>query len=706
MQHPLVVVEGSCFAVSAAGGDIGPDPLDGLFYQDRRLLSRFEVWVNGSRPEPLGVSVADPSDATFFYRARSVVAHAEPTLLVSRRRLVGRGMREDVEVHNYGQEAAYCSVELVVESDFAGILAVREGTDREAGVPDGHLSAEVRAEGDGGVLTIHWQRGPARRGVRVDFGTGARVDGRGASFEVIVAAGGSWSTCIEISPVVDSEVVAPRYRCGEPVEPTAPAERLARWRRQIPMVTTDHAAFAEALAHSSEDLGFLRLFDPDHPERMIVAGGLPWSMTLMGRDALLASWMALPLDPDLALGVLQTLARFQGAQVDPRSDEEPGRILHHMRFGEAADLSLDAGQAYYGAADASPLFVMLLGELRRWGLAREVVDELLPHADRALEWVTDFGDRDGDGYVEYRRATDRGLVNQGWKESPDAVRFVDGSVAEAPIALCEVQGYVYAAYVARGHFAWEAGETDVADHWFGRAQRLKEAFNRDFWVDERGWYAMALDGRKQPVDALASNVGHCLWTGIIDEDKADVVAARLVSPEMMSGWGIRTLASSMRGYNPASRHCGSVWPHDAAIVAAGLMRYGFVDESLRVVMALIAAAESCGGRLPELFTGLSRDEVPSVLPHPTACSPHAVASATPLLLLRTLLRLDPWVPHGKVWLSPVLPDEIGELIVDRVPLGGGRVRIEVHGGSLKVDGLPGGLEVVQAGRRPLTAGPG
>ena len=703
MQTRVLVVEGSCFAVSGGAGDIGPGARDGLFVQDRRLLSRLELLVNGERPEPLGGTAdgvgrwpADPADATFAYRARSVPGPAEPALLVTRRRLVGGGLREDVEVRNFGREAAYCSVELLVEVDFADIRAVKEGS-----APAAPVAPAAVTPGDQG---LHWRQGSTGRGVRVDFGEGARVGAHGASFEVIVAAGGTWSTCVQVSPVIDGAAVAPRYGCGEPVDRAASTERLARWRRQVPLVTTDHPGLGAALARSAEDLGALRLFEPEHPERLIVAGGLPWAMTLSGRDALLASYMALPLDPDLALGVLQTLARLQGRDTDARTEEEPGRILHHLQLGDAAGLSLDSGQPYYGAADTSPLFVMLLGELRRWGLAPQMVDELLPHADRALEWVLRFGDTDGDGYVEYQRATDRGLPNQGWKESADAVRWADGRVAQAPLAVCEVQGYVYAAYVARAHFSREVGDGEGAARWFTRAAELKAAFNRDFWLAERGWYAMALDADKRPVDALASNLGHCLWTGIIDEDKAGPVAERLVSPEMASGWGVRTLATSMAGYNPNSLHCGAVWPHDSAIVAAGLMRYGFVDEAARIVLQLVAAAESCGGRLPELYSGLSRDELPAVLAHPTACSPHAMASAVPLLLLRTLLRLDPWVPQGRVWLSPVLPEEIGELVVDRVPLGGGRVRIEAHGGSLKVDGLPPGLEVVEEGRSPLTAG--
>jgi glycogen debranching enzyme len=413
--------------------------------------------------------------------------------------------------------------------------------------------------------------------------------------------------------------------------------------------------------------------------------------------------MALIVDPDLALGVLQTLARFQGDQVDQRNEEEPGRILHEMRFGDATTLSLGGGRVYYGTADATPLFVMLLGELRRWGLAREAVDQLLPHADRAMQWIEEYGDADGDGYVEYQRKTDRGLTNQGWKDSHDGIRYATGRIAQAPIALCEVQGYVYGALLARHYFAVEQGDTATADRYRAKAVELKRRFNEDFWLDDRGWFAVGLDPDKRPIDSLASNMGHCLWTGIIDEEKAPLVAKRLLSPEMFSGWGIRTLASTMGGYNPISYHCGSVWPHDNALIAAGLMRYGFVEEAQRVIMGMLDAAMTQGARLPELFSGLDRAEFPSVVSYPTSCSPQAWAAAASLLFLRTLLRFDPWVPHGKVWVNPALPDELHYLKVERIPLAGGRVSIEVHDGDVKVEGLAPDVELITEARHPLTA---
>lgn len=693
----VTLVEGAAFCISDSSGDIVPGPPKGLFLRDTRFLSRCELRINGGRPEGLATAGQDPFSATFVSRARSSSGRGEvdSTLMVFRSRWVGRGMREDVRIRNFGAEPAYCLVELFLEADFADTFQVKEG---RAAPSD----AERTVEHAEGAIVLGYRRGGTSRGVRITFTEPARLAANLATFEAIVPAGGEWVLCFQATPVIDGQPIQPRYLCGQPVEAAMPVERLAKWRRGVPLVETDHKGLATVVARSAEDLGALRLFDPDHPQRAVVAAGAPWFMTLFGRDSILTSWMALLADPDLALGVLQTLARFQGTRIDARTDEEPGRILHEMRFGEAASMSL-GGNLYYGTADATPLFVMLLGELRRWGLAREMVDQLLPHADAALGWIEHYGDRDGDGYVEYLRASDRGLAHQGWKDSSDGIRYADGRQANAPIALCEVQAYVYGAYLARAHFAREAGDEVTVERYRSRAARLKAAFNRDFWLPERGWFAVGLDADKAPIDSLTSNIGHCLWTGIVDEDKAASVAAHLVSGPMSSGWGIRTLASTMGGYNPISYHCGSVWPHDSAIVAAGLMRYGFVEEAQGVVLALLDAAVCQGGRLPELYSGLDRRDLATVVSYPTSCSPQAWSAASPLLALRTLLRLEPWVPQGKVWLAPALPSAIGHLRVDRIPLGGGRVSVEALDGEVKVEGLPPGLELILEARNPVTA---
>jgi glycogen debranching enzyme len=694
----VTLIEGSAFCISGRSGDMSPGTPQGLIFRDTRFLSRFQLRINGHQPEPLAAYPEDPFSCRFVSRSRPRQGRADSTLMVFRHRYIGRGMREDITISNFGEEAAYCSIELIVDADFADLFEVKEGRvdgerdDRHVDSADGELRFSVR-------------RGTTRRAVRVSFSDpSAKVSGSFATFEAIIPPRGEWSTCVQVTPVIEGEEVEPRYLCGHPVERATPVERLQKWRRDVPLVRSNHLGLERLAAQSSEDLGALRIFDPEFPERTVVAAGAPWFMTLFGRDSILTSWMALLVDPDLALGVLQTLARFQGTHVDPRNEEEPGRILHEMRFGEAATLSLGGGRVYYGTADATPLFVMLLGELRRWGLAREAVDSLLPHADRAMQWIEDFGDRDGDGYVEYQRATDRGLHNQGWKDSWDAIRSADGSLARAPIALCEVQAYVYGAYVARMHFAAEAGQADVAERYRRKAADLKTAFNRDFWLDERGWFAMGLDADKRPIDALASNMGHCLWTGIVDEDKAAAVAKHLLSDELFSGWGVRTLGESMHGYNPISYHNGSVWPHDNALIAAGLMRYGFVEEAQRVALGLVDAGVMQGSRLPELFSGISREQLPVPVSYPTSCSPQAWAAAAPLLLIRTLLRFDPWVPHGKVWLAPALPFEIEWLRVERIPLAGSRVNIEVEGDHVSLEGLPPGVDVVHHPRSPFTSG--
>jgi glycogen debranching enzyme len=704
----VTLVDESTFAISGSAGDMTEGAAQGLFFRDTRILSRFEMLINGIGTEPLAAVTDDPFSATFVSRCMPAPGRADSTLMVFRSRHVGQGMLEELTIRNFADEPASCTIEVIVGADFADLFAVKEGragTEKHGGEVSVKVGSDEPTD-EPTTVSFSYKRGGVTRGAEVRFNGVEKLSADLATFEVIVPTRGEWTTCIEVGPVIDGATFAPKYQCGQPIERAAPAERLAEWRRQVPQVQTDHPGLKQVIARSAEDLGALRIFDPDYPERAVVAAGAPWFMTVFGRDSLLTAWMALLVDPDLARGVLQTLARFQGTEIDPRHEEEPGRILHEMRFGDAASLSLGGGSIYYGTADATPLFVMLLGEMRRWGVAREMVDELLPNAARAIEWIEQFGDADGDGYVEYRRATDRGLANQGWKDSWDGIRYADGRVAEAPIALCEVQAYTYGAYLASAHFAFEVGDTVTYDRFRAKAAQLKANFNRDFWLEDKGWYAVGLDADKRPIDSLTSNIGHCLWTGIVDEDKARQVAEKLVGPAMFTGWGVRTLSKDSGGYNPISYHCGSVWPHDTAIVAAGLARYGYDGAAQKLIFALLDAASAQGGRLPELFSGLDRGELSAPVGYPTSCSPQAWAAASPLLCLRTLLRLDPWIPYGKTWLSPNLPEGIGYLKVEGIPLAGSRVTIEVGSevpGGVAVAGLSPEIELIREPRRPSTA---
>ena len=687
----VTLIEGQTFCLSAATGDMLDGLPHGLFVLDTRVLSRWELRVEQHPLESLTVDMRAPFGATFVGRASPAAGRADADIVVFRRRDIGAGMRERIAITNHGLAPASVLVEIVCEADFADLFAVKEN---RVGP-----SRECARTGDRTRLRLHAPDGNTRRGIEILVDEATTEEPGRVAWRVTLASRQTWEVCVDVVVIVGDKAVAPRFaRPGSSV--SEPEQRLASWRATLPEVTTDHPGLAETVRRSGEDLGALRIFDPDHPDVPILAAGAPWFMTVFGRDSLLTGWMTLLADPTLAQGVLETLARFQGSDLNPMTEEEPGKILHEMRFGRSGGLSLGGGDVYYGSIDATPLFVMLLGELRRWDLADDVVARLLPHADRALAWIDTFGDRDGDGYVEYERTSERGLANQGWKDSWDAVRHVDGDLAQPPIALCEVQGYTYAAYVARAHFADEAGDIETCDRYRAKAEELRRRFNEDFWLDDQGTYALGLDRDKRPIAAIASNVGHCLWTGIIDPERAGLVARRLLSDDLFSGWGVRTLATTMAAYNPVSYHNGSVWPHDNAICAAGLARYGFVEEAHRVIAAQLDVAVAHGGRLPELFAGFDRGNPGTPAAYPTSCSPQAWASAAPLLWLRTLLRLDPWAPLGEIRVHPELPAWLQRLRVAGIAIAGNQITIDVHDDECDISGT-GTLDVLFQPRSPL-----
>ncbi|MFC8427596.1 glycogen debranching N-terminal domain-containing protein [Streptomyces sp. NPDC057253] len=694
-EATVTLVEGPTFCVSGTSGDMEAEVPQGLFFRDMRILSDWQIRVDGRRPHHLTVLSKDPYSTTFVSRVPPNGSQSE--VLLERRRYVGEGMREDLRLRNLSARPMTVAVSLRVGADFADLFAVKESRVRGVG--------KVRATATGDTLELVLRSGDSVRGVRVaSSGATARPDGLDLLAEL--PARGEWHATVLVCPSIDGEEVSGVFPPGAEPGEAGPARRLRAWRESVPRVTDiEDPELHRTLQRSMEDLGALRIFDPQHPERTAIAAGAPWFMALFGRDSLLSSYMALPLDQNLALGTLQTLARDQGSKVDPDTEEQPGRILHETRFGLNFPLARSGSSVYYGTADATPLFVVVLGELSRWGIAPDAVEALLPHADRALQWIEEYGDRDGDGFVEYQRMTGSGLVNQGWKDSYDGINFADGSLAEPPIALCEVQSYVYAAYVVRSHFAHEAGDFKAVEHWTQRAAALKEAFNERFWLPERGWYAVGLDRDKRPIDALASNMGHCLWTGIADRDKAEQVAERLLSPEMFTGWGVRTLASTMGAYNPMSYHNGSIWPHDNALIATGLMRYGFVEQAQQVATAILDTAEAFGGRLPELFCGFDRSDYDAPLPYPTSCSPQAWAAASPVQLVRALLRIDPWMSHGQIWVAPAWPARYGRLQIHNISLAGRSVDLEVDSESTRLTGLPDDIEIVRQSRRPLSAAP-
>jgi glycogen debranching enzyme len=696
----VTLLEETTFCISDASGDIVPGGAQGLFFRDTRFISRLELRLDGELPEAVAVQPNDPFRCTFLGRRPPGPLRADSTLLIIRRRYVGNGMRDDITLRNLGHEPTSAHLTVAVASDFADLFEVKEGQDR-------HHDDDVEVSAEDGALWLRCRRG-ANVGIVSVTATGDPSAAPGLlTWQAVIGSGASWTASLQVTPSLDGTDVIPHYGDDQPIEQTTPARRLAEWRRRSPLLLTSDERLAATFATSTEDVGSLRIFgrgsnehgEPE--EQAVIAAGAPWFMTLFGRDSLITSWMLLPLDASLALNTLRTLASLQGERENPLTEEQPGRILHETRSGRDASLALGGGSVYYGTVDATPLFVMLLGELARWGLPAALADELLPHADRALDWITNYGDRDGDGLVEYQRATEQGLVNQGWKDSFDAITFASGQIAEPPIALAEVQGYVYAAYLARAHFARERGQTEAAQHWTEKARTLRREFNRAFWLPDRGYFALGLDGDKRPIDSLGSNVGHCLWTGIVDRDKAEPVAKHLTSRQMFSGFGIRTLAADMGAYNPMSYHNGSVWPHDNAICAAGLMRYGFVPQAQQVATGILEAADRFGHRLPELFCGFDRGDFAAPVSYPTSCSPQAWAAAAPFLLLRTLLRFDPAVPAGKVWCAPQVPERLLPLRVEALHIGDHRVSVDVSRAGWRIDGLPPSMRLIRRARSPL-----
>jgi glycogen debranching enzyme len=674
------LVEGGTFCLSGSTGDIEPGTPNGLFFRDARVVSRWQLRLDGRTPHPLSVSHPEAFAGRFVMRRPPAAGTADSTLLLVRERLVGDGMRETITVDNLGREATAVRLDLHVDADFADLFAVKEGRAVHGG-------SDATAAGPELLLR---DRRDGSRGVSFTATAEPVVVPGALSWQVVVPAGGRWSAEVVVQPTVGGRAVKPQFDRGERIESSGPARKIRAWRAASTLVTASDPVLTGVLRRTESDLGALLIHDPARDGRPFVAAGAPWFMTLFGRDSLLTAWMALPLDVGLALGTLQTLAETQGTAVDPLTEEEPGRILHELRLGPDSTTVL-GGNHYYGTVDATPLFVMLLAECWRWGADEAVIRSLLPAADAALAWVDRYGDRDGDGFVEYRRATDRGLANQGWKDSFDGVNDISGRPAVPSIALCEVQGYVYAAWLARAELAEGFGDEATAARLRERAADLRQRFASAFWLPDRGWYAVALDGRKEQVDALTSNTAHCLWTGIATDEHAAALIRRLAEPDMDSGHGLRTLASSMGAYNPMSYHNGSVWPHDTAIAVAGLLRYahlpGAVDLAHRLADGLLDAAASFGGRLPELFCGFSRDDFHPPVPYPTSCSPQAWASASPLLLVRAFLGLEPHVPRRTLSTRPHLPARWGELTLSELRLGNETAQISASGDRATVTGL-------------------
>jgi glycogen debranching enzyme len=664
----VTVIEGSNFCRSGPSGDIDPRQAEGFFTRDTRVISRWQLLIDDQPITALAVDGGESFCATFIGHGAPRLEKVEPTVVVHRRRLVGAGLREDITIHNHAEETLAVSVTLQVDADFADLFDVKSGNPRR-------MSGTTRRLGVG-TLTFAHARAGAQRGVEISA-TGGTVSRSGFTWRVAVPPHESWRTTVHALPIDERGIASADFPDDKPLGATRPVRQRQAWHERVPVFRCENWALQQAVDRALADIAALRLPDPADPQWHIIAAGAPWFMTLFGRDSIITSMMLLPWDRSLVRGTLHALARRQGHSVDLFSEEEPGKILHEVRDGLDVSTALGGSAIYYGSIDATPLFVILLGAAADWGLPIDDIRALLPAADEALAWVDGYGDIDGDGFVEYRRKTDRGLANQGWKDSYDAISDRQGRLAVGPVALAEVQGYVFAAWQARARLARLLDDDATATRCAERAEQIRQRFEEHFWLDDVGFYALALDGHKRPLDALASNQGHGLWTGIVSADRAASVVRHLLSDDMFTGWGVRTLATTAGRYNPISYHNGSVWPHDNALLVAGLMRYGYADEARRVADGIIAASTSTSGRLPELFCGFPRSTAARPVNYPTACSPQAWAAATPLALVSAILQLRPDREARTVVADGVPPSDWGAVQIDGIDIAGASASIAV-----------------------------
>jgi glycogen debranching enzyme len=652
VQDELIIVDGTTFLFTDRNGDVEADRPEGFFHEDVRHLSRWLLTIDGKPLQTLTCRVVD------YFSSRIVAAEegeTQPTISVTRDRFVSEGFHEDVVVTNHGEQERRVRVTLAFGCDFADVLeAQRQGTIRH-----GRYRADVGAR----VVTLWQERGDHRRGTVIRFTKRGTLRRDRAVFELTLRPRETWKTCVDVIPVVDGHRHPPLLACGSFGEhaPKMPLS-LDEWLEWAPTLDADWDPLHHIYRQSLLDLAALRIRpEEEHLRWAMPAGGLPWFMTVFGRDSIIAAYEALPFQAELAQATLQALAELQATEWDDFADAQPGKIMHELRRGTLAALR-KVPRVYYGTHDATPLFLILLDEYERWAGDRSFVRELEPNARAALAWIEGPADLDGDGYLEYVKRSDApsALDNHCWKDSDDSIRFADGRGAYPPIATCEVQGYAYDARLRLARLAREVyRDGELARRLEREAAALKRRFNRDFWIARRGYYALALDRDKQQVDALASNVGHLLWSGIVDERRAERVVKRLLRADLFSGWGVRSLSERDAPYNPLEYHNGTVWPHDTAIVAEGMRRYGFRDEAGKLCEALLRAAEAFGNQLPEVFAGFPRDETNTPVQYPGALKPQAWAAGAPLLVLRALLGLD--VAGGRVRSSPHVPESLGRI---------------------------------------------
>ena len=699
------------FLVSDLDGDLKNGPQGhGMYLRDTRYLSHLELLVNGQRPHTLSYT-ADYNIAATFRQSTSHVIEVmgftegetqERTISnavgLTRNRYINRGLIESLELTNYHPATLHVSVALRFGADFADIFVVRgmpwtaEGNTIQVAVGEdarevtfSSQPANEAATGAGPRRTLHFESSrPADRWEEASSTsplTGETLPEVILHYDLDLEPHRTVAIEMRFMPVDEGERLLAGGSAGSFKSEVAEMRAVyTRWLEQCTTVETGDYQLDRIFKTATLDL---RALMQQEPTGLVVTAGLPWYFTLFGRDSLITALQTLSLNPQIAIDTMRALAAYQADGFDDFRDMEPGKILHELRRGDMTLRGEVPHSPYYGSVDSTLLFILLYSEMFKWVDDETLFQELWPNVARALEWAEKYGDMDGDGYIEFKRRSSRGILHQGWKDSDESIGGDLAPRPAQPLALVEVQGYWYAAMQGLAGTLRRYGSKEqsaLAERLEQKAAMLKEKFNRDFWWPEEGFYVQCLDADKQQVRAVTSNIGHCLWNGIIDEDKAAMVAKRLVQPDMLSGWGVRTMSTNDPSYNPMSYHNGSVWPHDNSLLLAGLRRYSFYAEMLRVVEEILAAATTFpDGRLPELYCGFERgegdDREASPAPYPVSCSPQAWAAGTPSLIVQAILGMEPDPRNMTLHLAPVLPEGIDDINLLGLRVGGSRANL-------------------------------
>ncbi|MER3423426.1 MAG: amylo-alpha-1,6-glucosidase [Nitrospiraceae bacterium] len=699
----VVVKDENIFVLTRPDGQI---PLQrdhgfGVYYHDCRYVNGYELWLGTAYPEVLTSTAENGFEAVVqltnpdIHTEAGAIIHKE-TIGIKWERVIEAGkeaFHDIMTFRNFGRQTAEFPASLSFNAEFEDVFVVR-------GLLPERLGTFHRPKWRNGCLFFLYQgTDEIYRSVSTHFSPSPhRVHGTTASFHFTLEPEQRAHIVVSLTVGESKRLDDVRPHDGEQPDLNSIQRVLRRaseeWMiRETEIVSSSSLLLIHVIRRSLLDLHVLRS-TPDG--KRFLAAGVPWFAALFGRDSLIASLQTLAYIPNLAEQTLRLLAQYQGGRVDDYRDEQPGEILHELRVGELAHSNEIPHTPYYGTIDATPLFLILLGCHARWTGTLAVFADLRSHVERALEWLSVYGDGHGERYLEYKSSSEKGLVNQGWKDSGDAIVNADGSLAQPPIAPVEVQGYVYMAKTMIADLYRRAGEPDRAEQLEREAQQLRTRFNRDFWLEEQGFYALAIQAGGRPCAVVSSNPGQALWTGIVDSDKAERIVERLIAPDMFSGWGIRTLSTRERRYSPIGYHLGTVWPHDNSLIAAGFRRYGFSEEALRIFTTIVEVAMYFEhDRLPEAFSGFSRKEYGVPVPYPVACHPQAWAAGSLPYLLETCLGLHPEAfEHRLRIVRPVLPAFIGSLNMHRLRVGGARVDLrferrrdgEVDVDVLKVDG--------------------